>query len=90
MKKMILGATMMFTGMISSAILIAGAMIQNQTEALSFYSIMITYEIMPIFIVFIAIAFLGFIISLQSVLGNKENLKIVGDKNNGKAATTKR
>jgi len=68
MKKMIIGATMMLTGMISFAILMAGAIISDWIKDTSFYlEFMITYGLMPTVIGFVVIAFIGFIIVVQNM-----------------------
>jgi len=79
MKKVILGANMMFAGMVSSAILMAGSITLDWrggesvyslswSEAVfSFTNVLAYYGLMPALIVFIAVAFVGFMISVWGV-----------------------
>ena len=70
MKKVILGAMMMFSGMVSSAILMAGSMAQDWTldGVHSFSWNLTSYGLMPILKVFVVIAVIGLVISIWGAL----------------------
>ena len=75
MKKVILGAVMLFSGMMADAWLLVGAMekdliVNGQQTA---FAILSFYRLMPAFYVFAGVAVLGFALALIGVLDKKDS-----------------
>ena len=70
MKKIMFGAIMFLAGMLSMAILLAGAMAQEWTidDRFSAFWILTKYGLMPVFYTFVAVAVIGLIIAIWGML----------------------
>ena len=71
MKKMIFGATMILAGTISSSILMAGSMAQDIKLAFSSYEILTDFGLMPMLMLFILVAVIGFIVCVREFVGKE-------------------
>lgn len=73
MKKIMFGAIMFLAGMLSMAILLAGAMAQEWTidDRFSAFWNLTKYGLMPVFYTFVAVAVIGLIIAIWGMLEKK-------------------
>ena len=74
MKKVIWGSLMVFAGMLSAAVLLAGSMANEWTingQFSSFWN-MSQYGVIPIFYVFIGVAIIGMAAALWGIFEKKE------------------
>lgn len=70
MKKVIFGSSLSVAGIISSAIILSSGMIRewNNNGKFSFQWNLAQYGMIPVLVIFITIAVLGFIIALKGIL----------------------
>ena len=73
MKKIMFGAIMFLAGMLSMAILLAGAMAHEWTidDRFSAFWNLTNYGLMPVFYTFVAVAVIGLIIAIWGMLEKK-------------------
>ncbi len=74
MKKFILGLVMFASGLLSSAVLLSGTMSFNMQfdGGFSAFRALTAYQLMPVFLLFAAIAIIGFVLA---VLGLRDQRK---------------
>lgn len=74
MKKLILGATMMLAGILSSAILLAGTMANNITinGKYSFSWNLSSFGLMPALIIFVIMAIVGLLFGIWGLIEKKD------------------